>query len=138
MASQDTELDEFRREVSGAALLEGRPPAWRLDRQGSTRHALKYRRGEGEIVIVHHDGRGWWDPQTSAKGDVFDLVQDLDPGLNFGQVRQVLRRFLGIASTFPTALRGGAGALVPTDRCRSDGARPRLRRGFRVWRYLTQ
>jgi len=138
MAGQDTELDAFRSKVSCAALLEGWSPAWRLDRRGSTRRALKYRRGEGEIVIVNHDGRGWWDPHTSAKGDVFDLVQHLDPNLNFGQVRQVLRRFVGIAPSFPEALRvdrrTGPDRPLP-ERWR---ARPRLRGGFPVWRYLTQ
>jgi hypothetical protein len=42
-------------------------------------------------VIVNHDGRGWWDPLSSTKGDIFDLVQFLDPSLNFGQVRKRLR-----------------------------------------------
>ena len=53
-----------------------------------------YRPGEGEIVIINHHGHGWWDPQGSAKGDVFDLVQHLDPSLNFGQVRKELRRLV--------------------------------------------
>ena len=39
------------------------------------RRALKRRRGEGEIIIVNHDGRGWWDATSSAKGDILDLVQ---------------------------------------------------------------
>jgi hypothetical protein len=68
--------------------LERWPAGWRLDRRESTRRSLKYRCGEGEILIVNHDGHGWWDPQSSAMGDVFDLVQHLDPSLNFGQVRK--------------------------------------------------
>ena len=96
MAGQDAELELIRNGVNCAALLEQLAPAWRLDRKGSTRRALKYRRGEGEILIVNHEGRGWWDPHSSAKGDVFDLVQFLDPRLNFGQVRQVLRRLVGV------------------------------------------
>ena len=101
MAGQDSELDLFRNGVSCAALLERLPPPWRLDRRESTRRALKYRRGEGEILIVNHDGRGWWDPHSAAKGDVFDLVQHLDPSLNFGQVRQILRPFIGLSPTYP-------------------------------------
>ena len=88
MRADDAELELFRREVSCAALLERWPAGWRLDRRESTRRALKYRRGEGEILIINHDGHGWWDPQSSAKGDVFDLVStsfNLDPSLNFGQ-----------------------------------------------------
>ncbi len=79
MSGHDAELDQFRQGVSCAVLLERATPPWQLDRKGSTRRALKYRRHEGEVVIVNHDGRGWWDPQGSAKGDVFDLVQFLDP-----------------------------------------------------------
>ena len=105
MRADDAELELFRREVSCAALLERWPAGWRLDRRESTRRALKYRRGEGEILIINHDGHGWWDPQSSAKGDVFDLVQHLDPSLNFGQVRKELRRLVGVAPTFPETLR---------------------------------
>jgi hypothetical protein len=137
MAGQDAELDLFRREVNCAAVLEQLPPAWTLDRKGSTRRALKYRRGEGEVVIVNHEGRGWWDPQSQAKGDVFDLVQHLDPHLNFGQVRRVLRGFVGIAPTLPDAparaRRPGSGRALP-ERWRE---RPRLRHGAPVWDYLT-
>ncbi len=74
MKTDDAELERFRREVSCATLLERWPAGWRLDRQESTRRALKYRRGKGEILIINHDGHGWWDPLSSAKGDVFDLV----------------------------------------------------------------
>src|SRR5271163_1986941 len=96
MRADDAELELFRREVSCAALLERWPAGWRLDRRESTRRSLKYRRGEGEILIINHDGRGWWDPQSAAKGDVFDLVQHLDPSLNFGRVRKELRRLVGV------------------------------------------
>ena len=88
------------------------------------------------MLIVNHDGRGWWDPQSTAKGDVFDLVQFLDPRLNVGQVRQrqVLRRFLGIAPHFPEA-RGRAGeqhaAVVPV--ATRWEKRRHLRRGSSAW-----
>jgi hypothetical protein len=108
MSGQDAELEQLRHGISCAALLERGQPAWSLDKRGSTRRALKYRRGPGEVVIVNHDGRGWWDPHSTAKGDVFDLVQFLDPGLNFGQVRQVLRPLVGIPPSFPRALRESA------------------------------
>jgi len=72
MQAEDAELEQFRRGVNCAALLEGWSPSWRLDRRESTRRALKYRREEGEVLIVNHDGRGWWDPQSTAKGDIFE------------------------------------------------------------------
>src|SRR5579862_7451015 len=105
MRADDAELELFRREVNCATLLERWHAGWRLDHRESTRRTLKYRRGEGEILIINHDGHGWWDPQSTAKGDVFDLVQHLDPSLNFGQVRKELRRLVGVAPAFPKTLR---------------------------------
>ena len=77
-ASADEELDLFRQTVNCAAVLERSSGGWKLDASESTKRALKYRRGAGEIIIVNHDGRGWWDATGSAKGDVFNLVQHLD------------------------------------------------------------
>jgi hypothetical protein len=136
MSGQDAELDLFRNGVNCAALLERLPPPWALDRKGSTRRALKYRRGAGEVLIVNHDGHGWWDTQSSAKGDIFDLVQFLDPSLNFGQVRQVLRPFVGLAPTFPEVLQK-KNPLRP-DRPVSERwrVRPPLRPDSAAWRYL--
>lgn len=50
-----------------------------IDVKESTRRAVKYRRG-GEIVIVTHDGQGWFDPLSDGKGDVFSLVAHVDGG----------------------------------------------------------
>src|ERR1700733_14365014 len=97
----DDEVDFLKVNVSCAVVMERWPPVWRLDVKESTRDSLKYRRGQGEIVIVNHDGRGWWDPKSTAKGDVFGLVQHLDPGLNFGAVRRVLRPLAGLAPESP-------------------------------------
>lgn len=137
MSGQNAELDQLRQGVSCAVLLERANPPWQLDRKGSTRRALKYRRHEGEVVIVNHDGRGWWDPQGSAKGDVFDLVQFLDPSLNFGQVRKALRPFVGLSPSYPEALhrRGTTQAERPLPE--RWASRPRLRPGSRAWEYLT-
>lgn len=139
MTTHDQELEELRRGVSCATVLERLPPPWLLDRKGSTRSQLKYRRGEGEIIIVNHEGRGWWDPTSDAKGDVFDLVQHLEPGLSFGHVRKILRPFIGLTPAFHDALlerRKGRGPEEPPAR-RWQG-RPPLLRGCRGWRYLTK
>ena len=93
------ELEQLRAGVSCAVLLER--AGWKLDERESSRANMKYRRVEGEIVIVNHDGRGWWDPMSAAKGDVFALVRHLDPGLGFGQACDVLRAFMGLASSDP-------------------------------------
>ena len=137
MRADDTELELFRREVSCAALLEHWSTGWRLDRRESTRRALKYRRGEGEILIINHDGHGWWDPQSSAKGDVFDLVQHLDPSLNFGQVRRQLRRLVGVVPTFPEAIPRSLSGVPDRPVAERWKRRPRLRPGSPAWSYLS-
>ncbi len=138
MQAENAELEQFRKGVNCAALLEGWSPSWRLDRRESTRRALKYRRAEGEVLIVNHDGRGWWDPQSTAKGDIFDLVQYLDPDLNFGEVRRELRRFIGVAPTFPLALSGCAKNDPGVPIAARWVTRPRLRQASAVWAYLAQ
>ena len=138
MRTGDAELDLFRREVSCAALLECWPVGWRLDRRESTRRALKYRRGAGEILIINHDGHGWWDPLSSAKGDVFDLVQHLDPNLNFGQVCKELRRLIGVAPAFPEALRPSLSDAPDRPVADRWKRRPRLRPGSAAWSYLSE
>jgi hypothetical protein len=74
MTRHDPEIEELREKVHCAVVLERTPPPWKLDRKESTKLSLKYRRAKGEILIVSHAGRGWWDPTSDAKGDVFRLV----------------------------------------------------------------
>ncbi|WP_085034575.1 DUF3991 and toprim domain-containing protein [Ensifer aridi] len=69
------EMETLRGNVSCAAVLE--QAGFAHDAKESTRRAMKFRRG-GEIIIVTHEGRGWFDPLSDAKGDVFGLVQHLD------------------------------------------------------------
>ena len=107
MTGHDPEIEELRHKVHCAVVLERTPPPWKLDRKESTKLSLKYRRGKGEILIVSHAGRGWWDPTSDAKGDVFGLVQRLEPGLSFGHVRKRLREFAGLSPRFPPVDRAG-------------------------------
>ena len=133
----DTGLQLLRASVNCVAVLERTSCGWKLDMRQSTRRALKYRRREGEILIINHDGRGWWDPLSRAKGDVFDLVRHLDPSLNFGQVRQVLWRLLGEAPSFQGAPREEKSSAPTEPIAERWSRRPRLRRGSATWRYLT-
>lgn len=65
------DIEELRAKVGCAALLESE--GWQLDKKESTRSAVKYRLG-ARIIIVNHEGRGWFDPLSTAKGDVFSLA----------------------------------------------------------------
>jgi len=137
MSGHDEELERLRAAVNCATVLERLVPGWTLDKAESTRNALKYRRGPGEIVIVNHQGRGWWDPQSDARGDVFNLAQHLDPSLNFGHVRRALRSLAGVAPAYPVFVpprRGDASAQPPSLRWQG---RRRLGNGSPAWRYLT-
>jgi hypothetical protein len=138
MNRQEEELAQLRASVNCATVLERLGAGWSLDQAESTRRALKFRRGTGEIVIVNHDGRGWFDPLSDAKGDVFSLVRHLDPSLNFGQVRKRLRTVAGITYRYPEhkpANSCDAEVTSPLDRWvkRRD-----LRHGSAVWRYLSE
>ncbi len=73
MKREDIEI--LRQAVSCSAVLE--TAGFAIDLKESTKRAVKYRR-TGEIVIVTHEGRGWFDPLGDDKGDVFSLVVYLD------------------------------------------------------------
>jgi hypothetical protein len=130
------EIEELRAGVNCATVLERANPPWLIDRRESSRRCLKYRPGAGEIVIVTHGGSGWWDPNSDAKGDVFDLVQHLEPSLNFGEVRKALRPLAGVRSDFAQTERSRErrGPRIPV--AERWARRPRLRWRSEAWRYL--
>ncbi len=137
--SDDAELDLIRQSVNCAAVLERIGGGWTLDQRESTRRALKYQESPGQIIIVNHDSRGWWDATGSAKGDVFSLVQHLQPELNFGRVCIVLRRLVGIEPSGGAAILPGQSepdmTVVPAQRW---AKRPELTPGSKTWRYLRE
>jgi hypothetical protein len=137
MTGPDEELEELRRGVDCACILERLGRGWKLDRSESTRRALKYRRGPGEIIIVNHEGRGWWDPCGTARGDVFSLMQHLEPGMNFRQVRKALRQLVGLSPSFPPSVPRRERRDVDRTIEETWTARPVLKTGSPTWVYLT-
>jgi len=140
MSGHDTELEQLRAGVSCAVLLER--SGYQIDKEESTAKCQKWRRRSGEIVIVNHDGRGWWDPQRLAterasKGDVFTLAQHLDPRANFGHVRKLLRGMVGLAPSYPMLERQEARDKPAVPVADLWARRSRLRRGSATWGYLT-
>ena len=136
MKDPQREVEELRAGVNCATVLEKAVPPWLLDRKESSKRCLKYRRGPGEIVIVTHGGAGWWDPNSDAKGDVFELVQHLEPSLNFGAVRKVLRPLAGIRPDFTPDERSQDKRDPTIPVAQRWTQRPRLRPCSDTWRYL--
>ncbi|MEE3504392.1 DUF3991 and TOPRIM domain-containing protein [Acidiphilium acidophilum] len=129
------EVDHLRRTVSCAVILERE--GWQVDAAESSRRAVKYRRGAGEILIVTHDDKGWWNPLGAEKGDCFSLIQFLHPECNFGHVRKTLRAIAGIAPSRPVASASATSDPVPA---RSPllrwQSKPALRPTTKAWAYL--
>lgn len=128
------DIEELKDRVPCAAVLE--KAGFAIDLKESTRKAVKYRRG-GDIIIVIHEGRGWFDALSDARGDVFSLVEHLD-GIAF---LEVLRRVSDLVGFMPTELiwsresRPHDSDLGASDRWR---ARRKPWRGSLTWRYLRE
>ena len=139
MSEQDAEIEWLKASVSCAALLERLPPVWRLDRAESTRRSLKYRRGEGEIVIVNHDGRGWWDPLSDGQGRHLHPRPASRPRPEFRATRAACcATSWGSRPRFPRpSARGGRGRRASLSPSGGSRRQP-LSRGSPAWRYLTE
>ncbi|HCJ73605.1 DUF3991 and toprim domain-containing protein [Rhizobium sp. P007] len=125
-------LADLRNRVPCAVVLE--QAGFAVDLKESTRRAIKYRRG-GEIVIVIHDGRGWFDPLSDAKGDVFNLAEHLR-ALSFVEALGHVASLVGVDLQEPEWRRPAPNALPVA----SIGERWANRRkpwlGSMTWRYL--
>lgn len=127
------DIKDLRDRVPCAALLEQSDFA--IDLKESTRRAVKYRRGD-DIIIVIHDGKGWFDPLSDAKGDVFSLVAHLED-IGFAEVLQRVSELVGFVPSEPVWTR------QPRDHAPNIGVPERWRvrrkpwRGSVTWRYLS-
>lgn len=127
------EIEALREQVSCAAVLEH--AGFALDAKESTRRAVKFRRG-GEIIIVTYQGRGWFDPLSDAKGDVFRLVEHLDR-VGFLEGAERVAALVGFQIAEPEwqpAKDGERCDLSLPDRWQS---RRRPSPGSASWRYLS-
>ncbi|MDP3411064.1 DUF3991 and toprim domain-containing protein [Bosea sp. (in: a-proteobacteria)] len=98
-----TKVEELRGRVACGAVLE--KAGFAIDLKESTRRAVKFRRGDA-IVIVIHEGRGWFDPLSDAKGDVYTLVAHLD-GVGFAECLDRVAELVGFVSSEPVWIRPG-------------------------------
>jgi hypothetical protein len=129
---RDDELTELRERVDCRAVLER--AGWELDIRDSTRGAAKYRQGAGRIVIVTHEGRGWFDPVNGGRGDVLTLAQYVWGG-TLGHARKHLRPLAGIVPTM-TGTKAGREA-GPFDAAAQWRRGSQLRPGSQAWAYLS-
>lgn len=91
------DIEELRAQVGCAAVLERQ--GFAIDRKESTRRAVKFRRDD-DIIIVIHDDRGWFDARSDAKGDVFDLAGYLQ-GIAFAETLAVVSDLVGFQPEAP-------------------------------------
>lgn len=129
-------IEELREKVGCGALLE--KSGWTIDVKESTRRAIKYRQ-DCNIVIVIHQGRGWFDPLSPAKGDVFSLAEHLGAD-GFVKACGLVADTVGFVPSVPVWRRRPA--TPKSAAVASIAERWRLRskpsRGSPAWRYLTQ
>lgn len=128
------DIEELKNRVACAAVLE--KAGFAIDLKESTRKAVKYRRG-GDIIIVIHEGRGWFDALSDARGDVFSLVEHLD-GIGFPKVLQRVSDLVGFVPREPVWTR--ASRVYDPDLGAADRWRARRKpwRGSPTWRYLRE
>lgn len=119
------EIETLRDRVDCAALLA--KEGFGIDQRQSTRRAQKFRRGD-EIVIVIHEGRGWFDARSEAKGDIFSLAHYLT-GSDFHTSLALIGDLAGVA------IDAGQPCASSSDK-RTDGIElaERWTRRYRPWR----
>lgn len=129
---ETSEVEDLKERVSCAAALER--AGFAIDLKESTRRAIKHRRGD-DIVIVIHEGKGWFDPRSEAKGDVFSLIQHLD-GVAFPEALVRAADLVGFVPAEPSWTRGSRDRepLVPP--CKRWCARRKPWPRSATWRYL--
>jgi len=126
------EIEKLREEVGCAVVLC--QAGFAIDEKESTRRAAKFRRA-AEIIIVTHDGHGWFDPLSEAKGDVFSLVAHLD-GIDFPPCVERVASLVGLAPSLPVWQRSRSPALHETPPIDRWQGRQTPRPGSKTWQYL--
>ncbi|CAM3719160.1 DUF3991 and toprim domain-containing protein (plasmid) [Agrobacterium radiobacter] len=128
------DIEELRTRVGCAAVLE--IEGFSIDMKESTRRAVKFRRDD-DIIIVIHDDRGWFDARSDAKGDVFALAGYLH-GIGFAESLAVVGDLVAFQPTTPTwekPLHKTQTVALIADRWNH---RKRPWRASATWRYLHQ
>lgn len=126
------ELEDLRERVPCGVVLE--QAGFAVDAKESTGKAIKYRRS-AEIVIVIHEGRGWFDPLSDAKGDVFSLVEHLD-GVPFVEALDRIASSVGFVPKEPVWTRPARDLTPASSIPERWEQRRKPSRGSMTWCYL--
>ncbi len=125
------EIEKLREAVRCAILLE--QAGFAVDVKESTGRAVKFRRG-AEIIIVTHEGRGWFDPLSDDKGDVFALAGLLGH-LGFPEAVDRVGDLVGVNAT-PITWKKPPSNVKPANILTRWQGRRLPAPGSAVWRYL--
>ena len=125
------EIEKLREAVSCAAVLE--QAGFAVDIKESTRRAVKFRRG-ADIVIVTHEGRGWFDPLSDEKGDVFALASLIEH-LGFPEAVDRVGELIGYKAA-PVFWKKPSSKVEPADILARWQRRLLPTTGSGAWRYL--
>ena len=131
---EKAELEGLKDKVPCAAVLER--AGFALDVRESTRKAMKYRRA-ASIIIVIHEGKGWFDPLGEGKGDVFRLVEHLE-GVPFVDAMNDVAGLVGFVPSEPVWQRKSREREPDLSIPERWQARRKPWRGSATWRYLTE
>lgn len=127
-------IEELRARVGCAAVLEHE--GFAIDRKESTRRAVKFRRDD-DIIIVIHDDRGWFDARSDAKGDVFALASYLH-GIGFTEALAAVGNLVAFQPTAPVWEKPLHRTQTVASIADRWNHRKRPWRASATWRYLHQ
>ncbi|WP_337696960.1 DUF3991 and toprim domain-containing protein [Agrobacterium vitis] len=128
------DIEELRTQIGCAGVLEH--DGFVIDRKESTSRAVKFRRDD-DIIIVIHDDRGWFDARSDAKGDVFALASYLH-GIGFADALVVIGDLVAFQPTAPTWERPLRQTQTMASIADRWNHRKRPWRASATWRYLHQ
>jgi len=131
---EKNKIEELRGRVHCAAVLER--SGFAVDLKEGTRRAIKFRRDD-DIIIVIHDGKGWFDPLSEAKGDIFSLVEHLD-GVGFTDSVDRVRELVGAVLAEPIWTRPARSRSVDLSVAERWVRRRKPWPGSLTWRYLRE
>jgi hypothetical protein len=127
-------IETLRARVGCAAMLEHQ--GFAIDLKESTRRAVKFRRADDIIIVIHED-KGWFDARSDAKGDVFALASYLLGG----GFSEALAAVCGLVAYQPTLLaweRPASHSIVDVSVAERWEHRKRPWRASATWTYQSR